>query len=149
MSENKKKSIFIALCLLIIVCSYFFEYSGGFVSTVDKNGTIHYVSDLYGSGADDNIVVFFGFFIFLLPLVVRLIRIRRKLSVFEYLLLLACVAIQIYSLIYGIDAGNYWLTITEANNSLLLALTIFYASSFIWSLINIINTIYYRLKKNN
>lgn len=123
---------FISLNAIIMMLSFFFQHTKGLISRVNSDDSFFYVTDSMGSNADDNVVIFAGVFIFLVPLVIRLVRFRKAVAVYEYIVFIAGLFFQFLFYVYGLNEGDYLLTLFHTENTVFTALTLAYATASIW-----------------
>lgn len=121
------------LLLGIAVLSFLFSSTKGFVYGLDRDA---FADNLMSSGSNDNLMIFSGAFLFLLPLICRLFRFKRSVNLFEDMLLCAALLVQALLLI-SVEVGSLYLTIAIEKNIVLALWVLLYALLWVWVMLRL------------
>lgn len=125
-----KTYIYFVLLLLLILFSYFFMKSKGFVYDTDNMGNLLYTNDLFSSGSDDNLCIAIGTILFCIPLIFKLIRFKKELNISDVIVFLVVWVVQLIFL-FTIEAGSILDTIYIGFNIPLMSWIVIYIASLL------------------
>lgn len=115
------KLIYMIVLLLLILASFFFSITKGLAFKEEYvTGKFQYVTDSEGNlGSDDNGWILVGVFIFIIPLIIRVVRFKKQFTIFEMCFAFLCLLIQLGCL-FLIEEGDIIFTIFYLKNFILL-----------------------------
>lgn len=125
-----KTYIYLIFLLLLILSSYYFMESKGFIYDTDNMGNLLYTNDLFSSGSDDNLCIAIGTILFCIPLIYKLIRFKKKINIGDAIVFLVIWVVQLIFL-FTIEAGSILDTIYIGYNIPLMSWIVFYIASLL------------------
>jgi len=136
LNERLRSVIYIAILLLLILLSFVFSITYGLVYGKDKAGNLLFTNDLLSSGSNDNLCIQIGVIIFLVPLIFKLARFKKKIQISDCIVFFILWLLQFFFLI-TIEAGSIIKTILYSYNFALLIWIIIFLVSFAFNFFNL------------
>jgi len=112
------KQSYIVLLLLLLALSYGFSLTDGFVYSAGADGGLIHARDTYSSSSNDDLVVEGGLLWFSVPLLLKVVRLKKEIGVVDLAVFAVAWLIQLLSLT-AVDS-SIGLTLRQGRNLILL-----------------------------